>query len=358
MQKVPFNRFITTFLLFNKDMPYIIQKLKEFGYHITEEEVGKIFTDIRETLPEKYSSLIENKQIFDIKDENHVQWLKQLGVFEYYDFIVRQGSNIKDPPDYFKWCKDCLWVHGYSDVMTLINVLLFNGEEYEDISKIISFKYNKKLGVDTLELYEKTFWDSKGITAQEALYFCTHFKDNTLIIRKLRSGDQDITLVGKSTDTDHDGSDVPFLFHDTNYIKWKIGYRDIKVPAPKEFMEQIQQDSYYKYYEALHMDQSIEVQKETGFDDRLGEYHKDTTRHRNVEENRAKLMKHYAELYLKANASMPTGGVKAEEFFENMAQLELAYDKEQDKLARIDDMPDVLNDIKGDMNGLQEAPEG
>ena len=176
MSKVPFAKFITTFLLFNKSIKYIIDKLKEFGYNIKESEVSDLFKDLRNSLPEKYRSLVENHQPFDINEEVHVEWLKHVGVFEYYDFIMRQDMNLEEKPDYFKWCLDCLWVHGYRDVMSLINILLFNKEDHDEISKIIMFKFRKKIGTEALALYEKVFWNTLEITAKEALYFCTPFQ--------------------------------------------------------------------------------------------------------------------------------------------------------------------------------------
>ena len=218
------------------------------------------------------------------------------------------------------------------------------------------FKYRKKIGVDTLELYARVFWDTESLTAKEAFYFCDPFKKNALIVRHLRSGDTEITMSGDDADTEHDGSDVPFTFHDTKYIKWKIGYRDIEVPAPRDFLEQVKKDSYYKYYESMNMTQSVETEVEDGNDDRLGEYEHKKVKHRNVEEQRAKMAKHWVDLYLKAEDSIPDGGNSSEDFFEKMRQLKLDFE-DVEKIASIDDMPGVLDDIRGDMSDLGTAKE-
>jgi len=341
MSRVPFRRFITTFLLFGNDVRFIVDKLCEFGYQIADGEVSEIFTELKSILPEKYKEIVDKKEIFPADSE----WLKQFGVFEFYDFISRNKSNIEDPPDYFKWCNDCMWVHGYKDIMVIVNILLFNQEDLESISKIISYKYRKKISIDALELYKKVFWDCENLTAKEALHYCKPFKNNALIVRNLRSGNEAEMLIDSES---NDGSDVPFTFHDASYIKWKIGYRDVSVPAPKDFLDKVKTDSYFKYYETMNMTQSLEVEEEEGSNDKIGVFNNSRIKRRNVEEQKAKMAKHWIDLYIKAQGNIPSEGHEKENFFEKMEQLELKF--EEEKIARIDDMPEVMADIKGDMN--------
>ena len=165
MSKVPFGRFITTFLLFNKDIKFIVDKLYSFGYHVEDKEVENHFQNLKKSLPPKYSEILEKRSMFDVNDSGHVEWLNQLGVFEYYDFILKNGK-IENEPEYFKWCRDCLWIHGYRDIMVLVNILLFNRDDLEEISKVIMFKYKKKIGVNALNLYQKVFWNTESTTAK------------------------------------------------------------------------------------------------------------------------------------------------------------------------------------------------
>lgn len=348
MSKVPFGRFITTFLLFSKNISFIVNKLNDFGYQIPEEGISEIFKDLKGILPEKFKKLIEQREMFNVKDPGHVQWLKQLDVFEFYDFVVRKDENLDDPPPYFKWCEDCMWIHGYKDVMVLVNILIFNGEENEDISKIIMYKYRKKIGIEALDLYRRVFWNTECLTAKEALYYCLPFQNNALIIRRLRSGNEAEKL--DSGNEQSDGSDVPFTFHDTSYIKWKIGYRDVEVPTSRDFLEGVKKDSYFKYYEAMNMTHSIEIEEEEGLSVKLGAYNETKTKKRNVEEQRVKMAKQWLDIFIKAEHSIPVGSDKKEDFFERMEQLELGFDEE--KIARIDDMPEVMDDIKQDINPI------
>jgi hypothetical protein len=359
MSKVPFGRFITTFLLFNKDISYIVDKLKGFGYQVTDDIVQETFDALKAILPEKYQKIIENRGTFDSTDPDHAQWLKQLGVFEFYDFIIRKKSVGDDPPEYFKWCEDCMWVHGYKEAMILINILMFNDEPFEGISKVISFKYKKRISASALELYKNVFWNTELLTAKEALYYCIPFQKNALVIRHIRSGGmpknsdgQEVEMLGANET--NDGSDVPFTFHDAQYIKWKVGYRDVSAPTSKDFMENIKKDSYYKYYETMSMTQSIEIDEEDedGHNEKVGDFNsrKIKIKKRNVEEQRSKMAKGWLDIYLKADAAIPTGGESETSFFDRMDQLELGFDDEKEELARVEDVPDAFEDIKSDMS--------
>jgi hypothetical protein len=347
MTRIPFKRFILSFLLLNKSISFVVGKLKEFGYFIEDKEVSQIFDELRNTLPPSITDLINAGGVMDIANETHIQWLKHFDILEFYDFILRRDKE-QNPPDYFKWCNDCLWAHSYQDVMCLINILLFNEEHIDEISKIVMFKYKKKMGVETLSLYKKMFWDTDCLTAKEALQYCLPFRQNTLIISKLRSGNTEISLMD---DSSNNGSDLPVTFHDTNYIKWKVGYREINAPTVRDFVEQVKKDSYFKYYEAMNMTQSIDVEEENGTNDEFGAFDKTLTKKRNTEEQRAKLAKHWLDIFLKANEAVPVGTSETKDFFEKMQQVELDFGEPDDeKIARIEDSPHILADIKGDIS--------
>ncbi len=345
MAKVPFERFITTMLLFNNSIQEIINRISPFGYYITEPEVLDIFNDIRNILPENIRSLINDRQPLDVSNDTHVQWLKHFEIFELYDYISRKEKNPDPIPPYFKWIEDCLWIHKYKDVMTIINIFLFNKEPLESISDIISFKYKKKIGIETLKLHQSLFWDSETMTAKEALYHCEPFRHNILIIRQLRSGDSTVTSID---DEAHNGSDVGFTFHDSNYIKWKIGYtKGIKVPSTKDFLEGVKRDSYFKYYESMNMTQSVEMENEEGSNEEFGSFDKKTTISKNVEEQRAKMAKQWLDIFLKAEDKIPTSNPSTDNIMERIEQLELGFDEE--KIMAIDDAAAIMNDIQGDL---------
>jgi hypothetical protein len=346
MATIPFKKFIITFLLFSKDIQFIINKLKEFGYFITETQVVDIFNELKVMLPESLKELIESKGIFDSTNEIHAQWLKQLGVFEFYDFILRRDID-KTDPRHFHWCDNCLWINKYKDIMCLVNILLFNNDSVEEICDIISFKYKKKIGVDTLELYKRMFWETENLTAKDALEYCIPFRDNMLIVKKMRGGDTEVHIREEMDD----GADVPITFHNTNYIKWKIGYnKTVEVPTAKDFLSKVKTDSYYKYYEAMNMTKSIQVEEEDGVG-QFGDFNQNNVLKKNVEEQRVKMAKGWFDIFLKANEAMPESGEDTKSFFDKMGQLELDFTEgEEEKIARIQDMPEVLGDIKGDLS--------
>jgi hypothetical protein len=231
--------------------------------------------------------------------------------------------------------------------MCLVNILLFNNDSVEEICDIISFKYKKKIGVDTLELYKRMFWETENLTAKDALEYCIPFRDNMLIVKKMRGGDTEVHIREEMDD----GADVPITFHNTNYIKWKIGYnKTVEVPTAKDFLSKVKTDSYYKYYEAMNMTKSIQVEEEDGVG-QFGDFNQNNVLKKNVEEQRVKMAKGWFDIFLKANEAMPESGEDTKSFFDKMGQLELDFTEgEEEKIARIQDMPEVLGDIKGDLS--------
>ena len=348
MSKIPFKKFIITLLLFNKSIQFIAEKLKSFGYFIKEDEAKDIFDELRAVLPASITELINAGGILDVSNEIHIQWLRTLGIFEYYDYTIRRDEfkgKETAAPNYFKWCEDCLWIHTHKDVMSLVNIFLFNGEALDEISTIMMFKYKKKVGVDALELYQRIFWDTTVITAKEALYHCISFRNNALVIKQINSANSEIV---KLDDCANDGFERPINLHDSSYIKWKIGY-NVTVPGVKDFIEKVKVDSYFKYYEAMNMTQSAEEETEEG-NNQFGAYSRDVVRKRNVEEQRSKLAKHWMDIYLKAHEAIPEGNVEGD-FFDKMQQIELDFeDIDNEKIVDVSEAPHVLNDIKGDMS--------
>lgn len=342
--KLPFSKFVVALLLANRDIPYILRKLKEFKYHAEESDISEIFSELRMVLPKSLKKEVEDKVLFSFQNEKHAQWLETLGVAELYDFLMRKDMKDIEQPQYFKWLRDVIWIHTHNDLQCLVNILLFNQEELKSISDIISFKYKKKIGIEALQLHMRLFWDCRFISAKEALFNCVPFRKNALILRSMRSGIEASLL----HDDSHDGSDVSIVFHDTSYIKWKIGYnKDIKVPDAKYFLEKVKTDSYFKYYEAMNMIQSVEIEEESGSNDKIGSFDSTKVKKRNVEEQKARAAKHWLDLFVKADKAIPTEGPSEGDFFERMNQLKIDFDEE--KIADIQENPDILNDIRGDM---------
>jgi len=343
---LPFEKFIISLLLCNKDVPFIKDKLNTFGYFATDAMIGDVFRELKAILPESISEMVKAKQLLSLQNNTHAQWLKTLGVYEIYDYMTGGTKQSDSSPEYYKWCSDCLWVHDHKDVMSIVNIFLFNKEELESISDVISFKYHKKIGVDALEIYKSVFWDCTYVTAKDALLHCVPFRKNALIVNNIRSGHGDI--VDLQHEEGNDGSDVSFVFHDINYIKWKIGYKAIKVPTIKDFLEQVQTDSMYKYYEAMNMLQSVEHEEESGSNEKLGDFSSKHTRYRNVEELRVKNAQAWVNVYLKAQDAMPKGDKNTDkEFFAKMDDVVLDF--EDEKIVAADSVPGLVDDVKGDM---------
>ena len=360
MSNIPFRKFIIMFLFFNKDIAFIINKLKSFGCYTDEKEVIGVFNDIKTILPENIKQLLDDGIKLDATDAVHVQWLKHYEVFEFYDYLCRKDDALDVDPVYFKWCDDCIWIHNYKDVVALINIFLYNNEPLDSVSKIVKFKYNKKIGVDALKLYTSIFWDCQNLTAKDAWHYCLPFRNNVAILRTFRNGEKEISMMDDNSPIEGvDGCDMPVTFHDAKYIKWKIGYKDnLEVPDIKDFMQKVMVDSMYKYEEVMMMTSSDERENEHGIVAIRGEngqtcsvpVDKKKKTYRNVEENRARLAKSWTDMVIKAHNAMPVEGSNdSKKFLEEMKKYEIDYEEPEEKMVSIDEVPGMLSDIKGDM---------
>lgn len=346
MYKIPFKKFIIALLFCGKDINGIVDKLKTFNYYVEAQEVSNIFDEIRAILPESIRDIVNSGNILRVSDESHVEWLNHFGIFEIYDHIVRSAKNINNPPIYFKWCDDCVWIHANKDVMSIVNIFFYNNEPVDTISDVIFVKYRKKIGIEALNLYQKIFWDTTEMCAKAAMKYCIPFRNNALIIRQFRSGSELELLYNSSSD----GCDLPVHFHNMDYIKWKIGYV-VQPPKPKDFLEKVQTDSMYKFYETMSMTQSVETEEEIG-ENEMGGFSSTKTKRRNVEEMKANAAKKWLDIYIKAKEHMPDDRSDSDDFFKKMNQLELEFTDCTEVIANIDDLPDVLGDIAGDKADL------
>ena len=344
--KIPFKKFIIGMFLRNQDIEFVSKSLKMFHYHVTDDEIEKIYTEPKQDLPKKLQEKLDDRVLFKFSNKQDAKWLEQLEVAELYDYMLRREELTGDDrPPYYKWLDDCFWIHNNEDIMSMVNIFMFNEESHESISNIIQFKYKKKIGIDALKLYMRYFWDCRGVSAREALYFCMPFRKSTLIIKNIRAGE--FRNLAELSKWDDDGSDVNLLFHDANYIKWKIGYiKELPIPNIKDFMNKVKTDSYYKYYEAMNMVQSVEYEEEIG-NGLEGAFDSSRTKYKNVEEQKAKQAKHWMDIFVKADKAIPEDVETDEEFFTEMRTLKLEF--EDEKLASIKDLKNVMDDIKGDI---------
>jgi hypothetical protein len=196
--------------------------------------------------------------------------------------------------------------------------------------------------METLSLYGSLFWDTSAMNAKDAIYFYEPFRRNTMIIRTIRGG----TEFEKVDDPSNDGSDVAVTFHESDYIKWKIGFKKVTVPGPDAFLDKVMQDSYFKYYEAMNMLQSVEEEVKDGNNDEFGHYDESKKIKRNVEEQRAKSAKAWLDMFLRAK-KYKSDGSGEDDMVKRIKALTIDFVDE--KLARIDENEDMLGDIKKDM---------
>lgn len=363
--ELPFKKYIIAQLLRGKSCSNIIDQLNSFGYNVNMGQVQIILEDMQRTLPDNIRELFSNSKSLDSSNDNHIEWMKHYDVYDFIKYLddtvnKTQNRHMRDTFD------NLIWFHNHPAVASLINVLIFNKEPSDSIVAIIDFKFSKKMPINTIDQHKKIMWDTENISAIEALRFCRHFNNNILAITSYGSGcvneEEDWAkggiLNGIGTESEaSNGFSSAVIFQDTDYIKWKIGYKEIKKPDITEFLEEVKTDSYYKYKEAMQMIQNIERSKIEGItpgeDGSPVEINNTNTRYRNVEEQKNKLAKAWVDMYIKAHKSLPESHQddKVDEFFENLKeQVELDFEENEvsDYLTTIDDAKDILKDIQGE----------
>lgn len=345
MKTVPFKRFVQAYLFYGERFPKIIERLSGFDFSCNESDLAPILDECAAPLPQSLASKFNNTLPFNpYTDDFERQWLEKLGLYEFFDFIMRRKQTVDLRPDYFKWFNDCLWILSNQEVTCIVNILMFNNEPFDSISDIITCKYKKKIGVEALTRYRHIFWDTSACDAKDTLRHYIPFRSNTMIV-KMRSGHE--TEIEKWDSVASDGSDTPIAFHDSNYIKWKIGYKKIEVPKIEDFLEQVKRDSYFKYYEAMNMIRSAEEESEDGMNEKIGQFSVTKRRLRNVEEQKAKAAKAWLDMYIRANRNKPIETKMDEDIFAKMNALKMEFDTE--KLVSINDNPTMFEDIRKDL---------
>jgi hypothetical protein len=353
----PFKKFIQAHYFAGQPVHNTIGICGIYGYLTTTGEVSKYYAEISDILPQALQDLMANGGHFDSTNDSHSQWLKHFGVFEVYDYMSRRKIKMDDTPAYFKWIEDILWMNKLPDVQTVVNILMFNGEPDHTISGIISFKYKRKVGVDALRLHRELFWNCLILDAKSALYYCKNFHSSALVIRQITSGtcvlntseelEKAITSIASGDEYGDDGNNVGVVFQDPEYIKWKIGVPDAKVPDTREFLEEVKKSSIFKFREASMISQSIEVEEKKGNNAALGDFNETITKKRNTEERRSRMMKEYLDMFIKAEKAMPEKKDDTENFFQRLDQLEMNFGGE--RLAVATDQKDLFADIVGDV---------
>jgi len=345
---IPYYKYIINQVFYSNKIQNICDDLNKRHFSISYEEVSEIYNDLVNTLPEIVRESVMKREPLSLDIKAHEDILKYYGIYDLYTYTVFKNNRPPEAPYFFKWLDDLDWVMRYEDVMTLVNVLMFNGEPLEGISSVVLFKYKKKVGYDALVMYKELFWDIDVMSAKEAIKYCNMLKNSSYVIRRFVDGEVEVEHAEFKSPEDYNGTSQAFYMMDTNYIKWKIGYKsDVKIPDVKDFLNEVKMDSIYKYQEALNMTRVVDVDTEEG-EGFQGPISITKVKKRNVESERVRLMKSYLDLFIKAEEKMPDDSKEEESFFKNIQQLNMTF-VNNEKILNVDDDPQILLDVKDDM---------
>jgi len=350
---VPYKKYVITLLFLGKEANQIDCLVKSFNYFFDINIVPEIFTEICLFAPEDIRDSLKLKNKMDIDNPNHVGFLKHFEVFELYHYLLTLGNDLNGNPEYFKFCQDAIWIAENPKIMAPVNLFIFNGDTSEDIVNFIKFKYKKRISVSAINLYKNMFWDCQEIDAEEAIRYCLVFHGNTIILKEnIITSEKEIKIPSDYTD-----------LNTSDYVKWKMGYRQVKVPNTKEFFEDIKKDCVFTYQEIMNRQNFITTTHKTGtsFNDKEnnskekdgnsggGIIDQKTIVYKDPIDARYNLINKVLKVYSNVEDRMPTSDGETENFFDKIRKIEIIYEGESKKILRLEDNPGMLNDIKDDM---------
>ena len=245
----------------------------------------------------------------------------------------------------FKWVRDAIWINTVDEAQNVVNVLLFNGDDEESIAAVLRFKYKIKISFEAVGIYKNIFFNPENIPADRAVKYCRRMSGSTLILRKI-SGDGDSAI--DMVDSTEGAISRELIFHDSSYIKWKIGYPEVKPPSAEAFLSKVMADASFRYYEAGMTLQFAKVKKEEGTSPvNGGAYENTVVQYDNTATSQAKLMDTYTNMYIRAMRARPTMKTSAAQHLaDELTRLNLEFDQPTDSLVQSCDLPDdIMADI-------------
>lgn len=335
--RISHSGLVTALLLAGHRNADVISTCIGFGYKTEADDVRLFFAALKDPTSENIRSILESGQPLRIDDPTHVQWMNHYGVFEIMDFMVRKDCT--DPPEYFKWIRDALWINTNSEIQSLVNILLFNGDDNETVAAVLRYKYRRKISVEAVNFHTLLFFNTDNLSADDVMYRCISLQKSSFVLEKI-AGDEVDTVGSRDASTKSEITRKP-VFHDNAYIKWKIGYPDIKPPTAEDFLSRVMSDAANRYYEAGLSAQFAETKAEDGISAVTGQSYNNTViMRKNSQKEQAKLLSTYAGLYIKAmNAKPSSSSNAAKDVMDRLAQLELKFDDDCESIMSVDDLP-------------------
>jgi len=326
---IPFRRFVIAQFFLGRQPEEINAKLRKFGYVATNNEIADIFSDIKSIAPESILEPLNAARPVTIAEGEG--WFKHYGILEYMEYV--EEKNHQDAFD------NVLWIHNDAIVCTLVNALLYNDEDPKSVAAVIKFKYRKNMSQKAIEMHKSLFWDTSNISGIEAVRSYKHFGSNSLVVMP-------------DLDETHDGIEEAIIFRDNEYIKWKIGYKEVKIPTSKDFLNQVKADSMHMYEEAKLMTRSVTRSHSEGnnVDEDGNPVNIDNTTwsYGNVTQAKLGTMKKAVDLFIKADKALPEEKTTTESdaFFEKIQQISISYVlDDKDKIVTGDEATSLLEEM-------------
>lgn len=326
--RVPQRGLIRALILIGKSGEDIIATCRDFGYGCSREDVTVTARAILDIAGANVKKLIEDKQPLRADDPGHRQWLEVFGVREMVEFMADKARV--DPPDFFKWVRDAIWINAMAEVQIVVNTLMYNGDDDQSIASVLRFKYKMTISAEALRIHREIFFDAKDLSADIVIANCMRMHGSTLVLREI-SGETGMRRGYAEVDG---GQNRHFVFHNSEYLKWKLGYPELKPPRAEDFLNKVMTDAEFRYYEASQMTQFAKRKKEEGLSAVTGEnYNNEVTQYDNVATEQAKLLNHYANMYVRALRAKPVSrSSAAEDLIAKLTRIEIEFDNKHEHI--------------------------
>jgi hypothetical protein len=337
---LPYKRYVMILIFLGKDMEQIQDCISAMNYYYDSNMISDILREITLFISLPIKNMIDNKISLAINDENCIGFLKHFEVFEMYHYIKTNGNNNNNNPSYFKWCQDALWIVENMKIMAPVNLFIFNGDSNENILDFLTFKYRKRISIEAIDLYKKIFWDCQEIDAEDAIKYCLAFHGNTIILK------ENIVTSEKEIKVPSDYKDL----NSSEYVKWKMGYKNVPVPTTKQFFDDVKRDCAYTYQEIMNrVDFKTKSTRTIKSPDGAIVSDEVTINSKDCIDAKYHLVNKVLKVYTEVEDRMPTEDETSEDFFKKMQNIEIKYEDVNKKILRIEDCPQILNDIREDL---------
>ena len=338
MAHTPFRKYVWTHIVAGLDFTEITRTLGLSDFVLTEDNIKDEYETLKQSLPPALKDLLEKRGEFMIDNEhvNHIQWLRAIGILDYYRFKKIPPSRRPANNKSFEAFEIMEMIMKHRDIMIMVNRFLFNGEEASKIATLVSHNLGRIIPDKAIEVYRDYLWDIGHVNAKNCFVYYKAFRTSAVITREGKAVDMKDEMSANVTDA---------LLDNDDYFKWKAGMQ-VNIGNINDRLREVATDCYFKLKEAIYTTQVIDRTISSGTSFEGEPFDNATTNYQNVQKETTKVAKVYLDMFLKANGSIVKEDKgAADSFFERLGQVAIEFPEE-----KIESYHKVFDDVKEDIH--------